>query len=141
MVVEIKNIFADLPQQIGAEDFFRLFQSGSTNVERIVSRSHCSPPDFWYDEPEDEWVIVLRGHATLDFEKGESVELETGDYLTIPRLLLDRLKQRRSFEAQPIARKPLEFSAHPALLSVRSFFGAMTDWRAPLNGLARMRKG
>jgi cupin 2 domain-containing protein len=90
VVVEIKNIFADLPQQIGAEDFFRLFQSGSTNVERIVSRSHCSPPDFWYDEPEDEWVIVLRGHATLDFEKGESVELETGD-LTIPRHVRHRV--------------------------------------------------
>jgi len=69
------------------------------------------------------------------------VELETGDYLTIPRLLLDRLKQRRSFEAQPITRKPLEFSARPALFSVRSSFGAMTGWRAPLNGLARMRKG
>jgi len=91
VVLEIKNIFADLPQQIGAEDFFRLFQSGSTNVERIVSRSHCSPPDFWYDEPEDEWVIVLRGHATLVFEAGDSVELKAGDYLTIPRHVRHRV--------------------------------------------------
>jgi cupin 2 domain-containing protein len=90
VVVEVKNIFADLPQQIGAEDFSRLFQSGSTNIERIVSRSHCSPPDFWYDQPGDEWVIVLRGHATLDFDDG-SVELKTGDYLTIPRHVRHRV--------------------------------------------------
>ncbi|HEX5607525.1 MAG TPA: cupin domain-containing protein [Candidatus Binatia bacterium] len=91
MFVEVKNIFADLPQQIGAENFFRLFQSRSTNIERIVSHSHCSPPDFWYDQPEDEWVIVLRGHATLDFEAGGSVELKAGDYVTSPRHVRHRV--------------------------------------------------
>ena len=91
MPIEVKNIFADLPEQIPAEEFLRLFQSGSTTIERIVSHSHCSPPDFWYDQPQDEWVIVLRGHATLDFAAGESVELKAGDYLTIPRHVRHRV--------------------------------------------------
>jgi cupin 2 domain-containing protein len=85
VVVEVKNIFADLPQRGDAEFFFRLFQSGSTKIERIVSRAHSSPPDFWYDQPQDEWVIVLLGAAILEFEGGESVELKAGDYLTLPR--------------------------------------------------------
>ena len=32
-------------------------------IERIVSRGHTSPPDFWYDQPQAEWVIVLAGSA------------------------------------------------------------------------------
>jgi cupin 2 domain-containing protein len=75
VVVEVKNIFADLPQRGDAESFFSLFQSGSTKIERIVSRSHSSPPDFWYDQLEDEWVIVLLGAAILEFEGGESVTM------------------------------------------------------------------
>jgi cupin 2 domain-containing protein len=85
MVVEVKNIFADLPQRSDAESFLSLFQSGSTKIERIVSRSHSSRPDFWYDQPQDEWVIVLLGAAILEFEGGASVELKAGDYLTLPR--------------------------------------------------------
>ena len=91
MVVEVKNIFADLPQRSDAESFFSLFQSGSTKIERVVSRSHSSPPDFWYDQPEDEWVIVLLGAAILEFEGGESVELKAGDYLTLPRHVRHRV--------------------------------------------------
>jgi cupin 2 domain-containing protein len=91
MVVEVKNIFADLPQRSDAESFFSLFQSGSTKIERIVSRSHSSPPDFWYDQPQDEWVIVLLGAAILEFEGGESVELKAGDYLTLPRHVRHRV--------------------------------------------------
>ena len=91
MVIEVKNIFADLPAKIEAENFSRLFHSGSTKIERIVSRSHCSPPNFWYDQPENEWVIVLRGQARLEFDGGESVELKAGDYLTIPRHVRHRI--------------------------------------------------
>ncbi len=43
----------------------------------------ASPAGFWYDQDEDEWVVVLRGTATLEFAGGEQVELKAGDYLTI----------------------------------------------------------
>jgi cupin 2 domain-containing protein len=91
VAIAVKNIFADLPQQIDGEQFLKLFQTGSANIERIVSRSHSSPLNFWYDQSEDEWVIVLRGEATLEFEVGERVELKVGDYLTIPRHVRHRV--------------------------------------------------
>jgi cupin 2 domain-containing protein len=54
-------------------------------IERIVSRSHSSPPGFWYDPTEDEWAMVVRGTAALEFAAGEIVEMQEGDYVIIPR--------------------------------------------------------
>jgi len=53
-------------------------------VERIVSHGHCSPDGFWYDQDENEWVILLKGSAGLRFEDQDSVlVLNPGDYLHI----------------------------------------------------------
>jgi cupin 2 domain-containing protein len=54
----------------GEERFETLAQSNSVRVERIVSRGHCSAPDFWYDQSEDEFVLVISGAARLQFEDG-----------------------------------------------------------------------
>ena len=53
-------------------------------IERIISHVHSSPAGFWYDQAEDEWVIVLRGSAVLEFGGREMVEMNEGDYLLIP---------------------------------------------------------
>lgn len=37
-----------------------------------------------YDQTQHEWVMLLKGEATLEFEQGEPVTLTPGDYLTIP---------------------------------------------------------
>ncbi len=87
----VKNIFLDLAAEVGSEEFRSLFQSTSTRIERILSHFHVDPENFWYDQPEDEWVIVLRGEATLEFAGAGSVELKTGDYLTIPRHVRHRV--------------------------------------------------
>jgi cupin 2 domain-containing protein len=34
-------------------------------IERIVSHGQASPPGYWYDQDEDEWVMLLEGEATL----------------------------------------------------------------------------
>jgi cupin 2 domain-containing protein len=68
----------------GAEDVSTLFDNRQARIERIVSRNHVSPPGFWYDQDADEWVLLLRGSATLEFDNGSAVELHAGDYLTIP---------------------------------------------------------
>lgn len=62
-----------------------LLASPNVRIERIVSRSHSSPPDFWYDQERPEWVIVLQGAAGLLFE-GEAAPrtLNAGDHLNIP---------------------------------------------------------
>jgi uncharacterized cupin superfamily protein len=61
--------------------------------QRIVSRSYSSPPGFWYDQDEDEWVIVVRGEATLQLEEGELVRMKEGDHVTIPRHTKHRVQQ------------------------------------------------
>ncbi|MGH7766960.1 MAG: cupin domain-containing protein, partial [Candidatus Binatia bacterium] len=84
MAPRTNNIFTGLPQSLGQEQFLALLENESVKIERIVSHSSSSPAGFWYDQPRDEWVIVLRGRATLEFEGGESFEMGEGDYVTIP---------------------------------------------------------
>jgi hypothetical protein len=60
MTIRVDNFFAGLPASSEQEQFLTLFKSESIKIERIVSHSHSSPPGFWYDQPENEWVIVLR---------------------------------------------------------------------------------
>jgi cupin 2 domain-containing protein len=93
MAIRVDNIFTAMPEALGQEHFFRLFENQSVKIERIVSHSHKSPPGFWYDQPEDEWVMVLRGHATLEFAGGEFVEMKEEDYLTIPSHVKHRVHE------------------------------------------------
>lgn len=54
-------------------------------VERIVSTGQSSPPGFWYNQPEDEFVVLLTGAARLRFELGDiTYELKPGDWVEIP---------------------------------------------------------
>lgn len=76
------NLFSDLPAGLPNELFTTLVNSPDVRIERIVSRGHASPADFWYDQTEDEWVLVLKGAARLTFEE-ETVVLGPGDSLTI----------------------------------------------------------
>ena len=79
----VKNIFDDLPQLLPTEVVQTLVQAGDVRIERIVSHGHASPVDFWYDQPQHEWVIVLQGAARLQFEDG-MVEMNPGDFINIP---------------------------------------------------------
>ncbi len=91
MAVTVRNIFANHDQASEGENFLTLFKNSSVNIEKIVSHSHGSPAGFWYDQAEDEWVIVLRGTAALEFAAGEIVEMKEGDYLIIPRGMRHRV--------------------------------------------------
>jgi cupin 2 domain-containing protein len=93
MTVKVKNIFHDLAELSDQEELSILFQKPCATIERIVSQSHSSPPGFWYDQDEDEWAIVLRGDATLEFERGDFVRMKEGDYVTIPRHVKHRVHQ------------------------------------------------
>jgi cupin 2 domain-containing protein len=84
-MTETGNVFADIPANLPGEQIVSLFTTANVRIERIVSHGHSSPPGFWYDQGEAEWVIVLEGAATLLFD-GESAPrtLRRGDYLHIP---------------------------------------------------------
>jgi cupin 2 domain-containing protein len=54
-------------------------------IERIVSTGQASPPGFWFDQPDDEFVVLLAGAARLRFEAdGLEFDLRPGDWVEIP---------------------------------------------------------
>ena len=93
MTIRVDNLFANLPELYESEQSLSLFEKPSIKIERIVSQSHSSPPGFWYDQDEDEWVMVVRGEATLEFEDGDLVQMEEGDHMTIARHVRHRVQQ------------------------------------------------
>jgi cupin 2 domain-containing protein len=78
------NIFSDLPKSIDKEVFEDILTRGNIRIERIISHGHCSPESGWYDQEENEWVIMLSGSGTLLFEDERVIELKAGDYVLIP---------------------------------------------------------
>ena len=79
-----QNIFGNIPSEKPEEIFETLIENDSVRIERIISKGHSSPQSFWYDQKENEWVLVLKGHAKLLFEKDKIIELLPGDYINIP---------------------------------------------------------
>jgi cupin 2 domain-containing protein len=81
----MKNIFANLSGPLPGELVDVLAESRFVRIERIVSTGHRSPDDFWYDQDEHEWVVVLQGEAKLIFEGDEeAVGMKPGDFVNIP---------------------------------------------------------
>jgi cupin 2 domain-containing protein len=77
------NLFTDLPAALPEELFSNLLQTPGIRIERIVSQGHQSPDGFWYDQPTGEWVILLKGAASIEFENS-AIDMGPGDYLDIP---------------------------------------------------------
>ena len=87
-----KGNLAELPANQPDEEIFEeLLRTSSFRVERIVSTGQASPPGFWYDQEEDEWVALLQGEAALEFEDGGVVELSSGDWVFLPARLRHRV--------------------------------------------------
>lgn len=78
------NLFS-LPEPLpSAESTEILLLRPGLRVERIVSTGQSSPPGFWYEQSEGEWVALLQGSATLGWEDGSETELSSGDWEWIP---------------------------------------------------------
>jgi cupin 2 domain-containing protein len=77
------TILANIPCELPEELFTTLLEAAGVRIEQIVSQVHSSPAGFWYDQPQDEWVIVLKGAAQLEFDD-RTVELGPGDHLNLP---------------------------------------------------------
>lgn len=82
-VSPISNIFS-LPSLSAEELFETLLSRDGVLIERIVSQGQITPSGKWWDQPQDEWVILLQGLAELSYESGERIKLRAGDYLLIP---------------------------------------------------------
>ncbi len=75
------NIFKNLPQcEQFEESFEKLLSHKNISIERIVSKSFKN--GSWMLQNHDEWVVLLKGDALLEF-KDRNVSLKSGDYILI----------------------------------------------------------
>ena len=67
------------------EEFLTLHEAQGVKIERIASHGQASPAGFWYDQPHDEWVMLVQGEAVLEYEHDRQVNLRAGDTEFIPK--------------------------------------------------------
>ena len=78
------NIFQNIARDAPDEIFETILQSENVRIERIVSTGQSSPENFWYEQNENEWILILQGRAALRLEEeDEDRVLEVGDCLKI----------------------------------------------------------
>lgn len=80
--MKVTNIFAHSAAPASGERFETIAQLGATTIKRIVSSD--SPDPSPYQQDEDEWVLLIRGEATLEFEDQAALRLVSGDSVMIP---------------------------------------------------------
>ena len=85
MTIYMENLIQGLPPAAEAELTTQLARGGDFRLERIVSWGQATPDGDWYDQAEDEWVVLLTGDAGLLIE-GEATprRLRPGDFLRLP---------------------------------------------------------
>ena len=88
----VKNLLERIPSDLPKELTEILKESSGVRIERIVSRGHASPHDFWYDQDESEWVLLLSGRARIQFaDDSKTTDLTPGDSIEIPARVRHRV--------------------------------------------------
>jgi cupin 2 domain-containing protein len=82
--MELGNLFQRPEVPTPVELFSILWETPNLRVERIFSTGQTTPPGEWYDQSQDEWVVLLQGNATLVYGDGTVQLLGPGDYVLIP---------------------------------------------------------
>ncbi len=84
------NIFDAEPfDPAGGEQFETIIEKGSIymtsgfRLERILSFGQATAEGVWFEQGWNEWVVIARGSAVLEFEDGKTMDLSLGDHLEI----------------------------------------------------------
>jgi len=88
------NFFENITPDYSKELFYTLFENKKVLIEKIVSAGQVSPTNFWYDQDTDEWLIILDGSTTIEFED-QLIELKKGDSYFIPAHLKHRVSSAK----------------------------------------------
>jgi cupin 2 domain-containing protein len=93
MNIKKGNIFSNTIMPADGTELTEIIHEDSKfRAERIVSDGQFTTEGFWYDQPGNEWVILLQGDAVVEFEESGNVPLSKGDYLLIPSHVKHRVK-------------------------------------------------
>jgi cupin 2 domain-containing protein len=82
--VSIVHLLADLPPSGRDEVFEPIVERPGVRLERIVSSGQSTPPGTWYDQEQDEWVMVVAGAARLCIEGQGVFAMQPGDSVLLP---------------------------------------------------------
>jgi cupin 2 domain-containing protein len=87
------NLYAGISAARNGEEFKTLLETAGLKIERVVSFGQASPPGFWYDQDQSEWVLLVAGHAGLLIEgETEARLLRAGDHVEIPAHVRHRVE-------------------------------------------------
>ena len=79
------HLLEHVPAALAEEQFLPLVSGPGVRVERIVSTGQSSPPGAWFDQDEDEFVLLLAGEAVLRIEGMASpLRLTPGAWVNLP---------------------------------------------------------
>ena len=84
MLPTIENLLQIAPASSRGEEVRNLLECEEVRLEHIISQGEGSPEGFWYEQEQDEWVLLLAGTATLEFSEDRALLLRAGDALTLP---------------------------------------------------------
>lgn len=105
--MDVTNLFDDLPRSLPEEVFQTLIEQDGIRIERIVSDGHASPPGYWYDQQQSEFVLLLQGSACLLIEgEPQPRDLKPGDFVNLPA------HQKHRVEATDASQKTIWLAIH-----------------------------
>ena len=79
------HFLLDAPTGLPDEISEVMLAGQGARIERIVSHGQASPAGFWYDQDEDEWVMLLEGEAALRIaDDDQLLRLTPGMHVHIP---------------------------------------------------------
>ncbi len=90
----MKNIF-DISKFLSSKNEIinEIIDNSSVRIEQIISTGQSSDIDFWYNQDESEWVIVLQGSGIIEYSNHSTITLNVGDSLLIPAHTIHRIQK------------------------------------------------
>ncbi len=87
-MVHIDNLYNGKIPTENNEVFLTLFQNETLKIESI--RSSLKTPGQFYDQDQDEWVLLLEGEARIEIID-EIRTMYSGDYIFLPKHTLHKI--------------------------------------------------
>ena len=80
----MKNLLKDIDKNAMREIFTDLLTMDNIHIKRIVSPPGCKLDSNWYNQDQNEWVLLVDGEGDIEFKDGSISKMKKGDTLFIP---------------------------------------------------------
>ena len=84
MSKDIINLLDSIPVSSQKEIFETLIKNDTIKIERIVSYGQITPQNYWYNQTQDEFVLIVSGAAKIKYDNETIYHLKENDSLNIP---------------------------------------------------------